>query len=602
METSKEIKNQKNNKNKNFQGKQPNQNVNRGATGQQALVKTMVFKQKRPIVKNQHVETENLVVLQTPSVDSGKNTQTSNRVFNRDTQKSMCVKSQIGNSNDKVFSDSSSTTSNSSLSNKRLRRKQNRTAKRRSLAKQNSTEHKTTTNSEISDVDHLKSLADYLALVIESQLFNITSLNKFWDTTAKGFLVSCPCGKHHYPFNKFCDLEQQIFSTYNEIIGTLDLLERANSNHTEKQTSKPTKTTSTAKVDQVQFTFSDVSEDSQDAKNTSSVETVVDNDIRCLNGKGELKVPYGSPSDKSTITISKQTPIQFMEELTKRLEPYTPGTSKVKCGADVSVRNNNSVATSNSRVPVKLNKSDTEVLKMGGDKDLGLYGKGDGSTKRLEKNVVQAVKHINLQFDSNGSNHMTVPLSRPVIDNLYQEYEDDDREQFDQLSEISEGQENQDIDSNGFTLKYKPAFWQFWRTKSIFNSVNKFNHNSHYVRRVAKTNNLDYTNLPDNSVIDSLYSYLTRRRLATYPNYNAKLEHLHKLAKSWESENLPLSKNIASAVQLNNYYLTIGKVANSTDIDMLLSKHHEDKLGRRKRFVRWITGRTVETCDPTVRL
>lgn len=454
-----------------------------------------------------------------------------NRVFNNDTQKSMCVKNKVGTSDSQISSDCDTISISSNTSIKSIRRKQNRANKRRRLAEQNKDREKIQPIEQTDKLDSLKSLIDLLALTIESQTYSLTSLNKYWVKYSGGLNVHCTCKRKHYPFSEFCDLELQVFCTYNYLVGLLD--------NQEEIVDETPKSKDSESLPKPLLDFS-----------LSTDEETNDGRPKCVYDAASCVTPPWRkntllPHDKKMANVTR-----FANDLKFKL--------------------------------VGNSGADTVKVAMSEDKDMGYFKAGKGAIRRVKPEIAKALDEINQTFNGNEEGTSKAPLSRPVLDNLHIP------------NEAEEGEPVLD-NSNGFKLRYKPAFWQFWRHKSSFNSERQFNHDAHFVRRVAKTKNLDYTNLPDDCVIDSLYSYLVRRRLPTYPNYNSKLEHLHKLAKAWESETMPLSKNIANAKQLNNYYLTIGKVANSTDIDMLLSQHHEDRLGRRARLFRWITGRTVQT-------
>lgn len=510
------------------------------------------------------------------------------RVFNNDTQKSMCVSNKAGTSDSQISTVSDTVSVSSLSSTKSVRRKQNRANKRRNLAKQDKSRKESKHVEQTDKLDNLKSLIDVLALTIESQVYSITSLNKFWEKYSSGTNVICPCGKRHYPFNKFCDLELQVMCTYNFLIDLLELSEPTPQDSdcmdTEAKASNDKKVVS--KTDNKSLPF-------------PSLNFSISTDEESSEGRPECVydvVSCGTPPDGINAPQSKKKVAAYAEQLIKKLNEISASDMGVE--AKVSTKGVEAkVSTKDTSIEVKSNSAKKlKKITMADDKDMGQYSAGNGTVRRVKPEIAEALAKINETYTGKiDKKNLKTPISRPVIDNIAMPKELSADEQNRLEIQEMENPKVEEYIPGGFKLQYKPAFWQFWRHKSTFNSEAQFNHDAHFVRRVAKSKNLDHTNLPDECVIDSLYSYLVRRRLPTYPSYNAKLEHLHKLAKAWESESMPLSKNIANASQLNNYYLTIGKVANSTDIDMLLSQHHEDNLGRRARFIRWITGRTVQT-------
>lgn len=510
-------------------------------------------------------------------------TQKQPRVFNNDTQKSMCVKGTVGTSDDQISICSTSSNNPSVISLKNIRRKQNRNNKRRNLAKQNQDRTKTQFIEQTNKLDNLKSLTDVLALTIESQLFSITTLNRYWEKYSNGMFVSCPCGKKHYPFNAFCDLEQQVIFTYNHLFDLIQL-----SDDTPAIANELVKNVPVVSNDKVHMGTKTDSKSLRFPETSFSLTTDEDSDSGRPGYVYDV-VSCHTPPECLNAPQSKKKSAAFAEQLISKLKEI-----------NVTQYNQNVKEQMSQNLAVKNQKSNLKKIVLTEDSDMGYFKQGKETVRRVEPNIAKALSKINGTYSGKEqSKYLMTPISRPVINNISKredsvEYLTDDQRNRLELQEMDNGSIHEVIPT-GFNLQYKPAFWQFWRHKSTFNSENQFNHDSHFVRRVAKTKNLDYTNLPDECVIDSLFSYLVRRRLPTYPNYNSKLEHLHKLAKAWENEEMPLSKNIANATQLNNYYLTIGKVANSTDIDLLLSQHHEDRLGRRARLFRWITGRTVKT-------
>lgn len=539
----------------NVNGNKPNKNKNKG-NNPNNVVKTKVYHSK---ANGKRADISMIEMQPLNTLVTGEQS----RVFNNDTQKSMCVKNKVGTSGSQVSTGSSTTNVSKLSSSKHLRRKQNRNNKRRNLAKQHKDEQPTQFVKQTNKLDDLKSLIDVLALTIESQTFSLTSLNKYWLKFADGMNVMCTCGKRHYPFNEFCDLEDQVKCTYNYLIDLLELSvdtpQISDRKHMESSVSfSKTKGLTVDKslpAPDIDFSFT-TDEESNEGRPECVYEVVP-----CSTPPGETNAPR--PRNKQVAKCA-----MFAEQLIEKL---------------------NKVSASD------MQKMSTSKVIMKEDKDMGQFVGGNGTVKRVRPEIATALGTINETYMGKfDKKHLKTPISRPVINNLVlPKVEERDSESDSDADEFFDAEE--EVRPKGFKLQYKPAFWQFWRHKSTFNSESKFNHDAHFVRQVAKSKNLDHTNLPDDCVIDSLYSYLIRRRLPTYPTYNAKLEHLHKLAKAWESEEMPLSKNTANATQLNNYYLTIGKVANSTDIDVLLSQHHEDNLGRRQKFIRWITGRTVQT-------
>lgn len=213
------------------------------------------------------------------------------------------------------------------------------------------------------------------------------------------------------------------------------------------------------------------------------------------------------------------------------------------------------------------------VVKMEKNDDLGQYQSGAKMTKKVTSEVLDEIVQINQikheskslpNIEQTRSVQLEVDIAKPVIDNIA----------------VVEKKAGKNEVPSGFVIKYRPSWVKrvfFGRKKQDFLSSLPANHNSKDIRKQAKKGGFRYDTLPDRCIIPSLHSYLVRRRDVSYPDYKTKLAHLHKLAKAWENDEMPLAMHKATPQMLNNYYLTISKVANCTDIELIVVEHQEDK-------------------------
>lgn len=197
------------------------------------------------------------------------------------------------------------------------------------------------------------------------------------------------------------------------------------------------------------------------------------------------------------------------------------------------------------------------------DKESGTFSKGRGKLRIVTSDTASEILNINQVVADSKRLTLDIPVSEQIIESV---------------AVPKEPKEKPKEIPSGFTIRKRPCFLlRCIYSDEVFDSKVKFNHNSKSLRKAAKSGRLDYTHIPDKCVIPSLYSYLTRRRDISYSDYKTKVTHLHKLAKAWENDEMPLKEHKANSEMLNNYYLTIAKVANCTDIDLIVAEHKQDQ-------------------------
>lgn len=412
-------------------------------------------------------------------------------VFGNDTQKSVCVKNFSGATNTQNVAGHSVNGAAPVVSVPVLPQNESRG---KSSPKQ--TGRTTKQNNKCLVVQDagldLFDVLDLLAKFIADQNYDPKYLNPIWTKKATGLLVSCGCGKFHYPFHNckrrkdgYWDVESQVLKTYDRVFDELSGIvcpqkpqkRRAPPPPTLEVASAP-KPTLVEKVNNSPNLSESGSECSSYTSGSYLVET----------SKGQMK--RRKPVGRKQVRFQK-------EKFTK------------------DVHQNRYVKKAPEWVQQELNIQKPEVV------------------------------------------------SAPVLDNHKPEKD---------LPELG-------MPTGDFNLVYTPPRWKFWHKQSWFQSQFGFNHDAHQLRKLAKSGKLESFVISDEHIIPSLYAYLMRNRNATYESFNIKLNHLHKLAQAWESAEMPKDwrKKVNSPSELNFYFNTIGKVANCSDPEILLSSQCEDR-------------------------
>lgn len=466
-------------------------------------------------------------------------------VFHSDTQKSMCVKVQPGNNLDQtvgMVSTSSASTISSSQGSRtsnrpnRKGRKHNHHSARRAQAAD--IVEKAIADCRLKEVDKHQDAFDLdnvvigLAAMYMDQNRNLKSCDDWYRKNCTGLpfpFTHEGCTKNVYGFFSERLLGEQVKAAYEYFVKLSNQCQ-----HEPKDTEVP--------------------------KENVSSETACG------------KVSEGRIN---TTNIKPRLPRKVKPRTISLIEKSEPTTSASSCGSSCSkntklhfssVRKGKAPTPPNSIVdvaPLGCVPDENVMFYVKHNKEEGTYSKGRGKMKLTTPELAKGIEEVNTCLATSKRLTFDVPVSEQIVDSIA-------------IPKTPEPKPRE-IPS-GFIIRKKPCFLlRCIYSDEVFDSKLKFNHNSKSLRKAAKAGRLNYTHIPDNCVIPSLFSYLTRRRDIAYPDYKTKITHLHKLAKAWENDEMPLKDHKATSEMLNNYYLTIAKVANCTDVDLIVAEHEQDQ-------------------------
>lgn len=439
-----------------------------------------------------------------------------NSVFGGDTQKSMCVKDDFRVAINKIIDNPIS----SGIDHVRIlqdvphgQARSDTTHKQPGNVAQSHKSSLVGKDSRLGMMDILDLLSEFIA----AQEYNPKVLNPIWTKNATGTLVSCGCGRKHYPFHNckrrkdgYWDVESQVLLTYDRIFD--EIYKVVNVPH---NTPEPKK------------------------KRMAPI----------------LSQKTGEPVDNSTEVLPTST-TKVVKRVAPKLQKQPDNTYSPVLSETSSLSGSNTTSTISSTNTGTVKQKRRKRRKPVSAKPNKVNYKHD---KHQNAYIKKAPHWIQQELNVQQPN----VVSAPVLDNHKPEKD---------LPHLG-------MPEGDFNLVYTPPFWKFWHKQSWFRSNLPFNHDAHELRKLAKANKLKTYVIKDDMIIDSLYAYLMRNRNATYESYNIKLNHLHKLAQAWESAEMPKDwrKKVNSPNELNFFFNTIGKVANCSDPEILLSQQKEDR-------------------------
>jgi hypothetical protein len=87
--------------------------------------------------------------------------------------------------------------------------------------------------------------------------------------------------------------------------------------------------------------------------------------------------------------------------------------------------------------------------------------------------------------------------------------------------------------------------------------------------------------VPNNLVLDELYTYLVINKFSSYKSRQECLEHLEKLGRKYWSDVVKISYDKLTVEQLNRHYITVQKAVDERTVGVLLAEEKQDVERRR---------------------
>lgn len=413
---------------------------------------------------------------------------------------------------------------------------------------------------------NLEKLCTELGDAIMSGEYSFDSLQKLWEEHSGGLVLNFE-GVNTYGFDDKKDLRKQLLAAF-ELVHSLE--------------EKPKTKRRTSDLDPKPLGESVSKENSQNVivprlpRKTSKIP--IPKPRKSKVNVGILPVTPGACSSGLNIDSNGNSKEQTTGVKVKKQAPLAPNLTKTMNNLGFKLVDGcwklekEELVTKKKHYAPLAPHTMGNVLIMGKNDDLGQYQAGKDVTKKVPGATFDEVLKINQikqesdqlpSFEETRTTMLEVDIARPVIDNL---------------ANVEKKAQKKEVPGK-FVIKYKPSLFKkvfFGRKEQQFYSNLPANHGSHNIRKQARKGNFRFDTIPDRCIIPSLHSYLVRRRDVSYPDYKTKLAHLHKLAKAWENDEMPLSMHKANPTMLNNYYLTISKVANCTDVELIVAPHQED--------------------------